>query len=453
LDNIVVVGGGAAGVAAVETLRAGGFTGSLALVCGEPELPYDRPPLSKQVLTGAWDPDRTRFRQASHYADLNVRLVHGAARSLDAASRTVELGDGYRLGYDGLIIATGVRPRLLPSGHDLAGVHVLRGLADVAALRSAFDAASGDAASGDAASGDAASGDAASGNAASGNAASGNAASGDAASGNAASGDTASGDGAPGRVVIVGAGFLGMEVAAAARGLGLHVTVVDPLPEPMIRQVGPVIGAAIAALHRGQGVVVRTGIGVTSLIGTAGDLDGAAGGTDRVTGVALDDGSTVPADCVLVAIGAVPETEWLAGSGLGLGNGVECDPYLRAAPGVYAAGDVASWPSPRYQRRIRIEHRMNATEMGICAAKNLLSEAAGGELEAFDPLPYFWSDQYKVKLQVHGDLSADCTPTIEEGSVEGGKFVAVFRRDGVPSAVLGWSSAARMPGYRKLLLG
>lgn len=403
MDNIVVVGGGAAGVAAVETLRAGGFTGSLALVCGEPELPYDRPPLSKQVLTGAWDPDRARFREASHYADLNVRLVHGAARSLDAASRTVELSDGYRLGYDGLIIATGVRPRLLPSGHDLAGVHVLRGLADVAALRNAFEAASGEAASG--------------------------------------------------RVVIVGAGFLGMEVAAAARGLGLHVTVVDPLPEPMIRQVGPVIGAAVAALHRGQGVVVRTGIGVTGLVGVAGDRDGAGDGTDRVAGVALDDGSTVPADCVLVAIGAVPETEWLAGSGLGLGNGVECDPCLRAAPGVYAAGDVASWPSPRYQRRIRIEHRMNATEMGICAAKNLLSEAAGGELEAFDPLPYFWSDQYKVKLQVHGDLSADCTPTIEEGSVEGGKFVAVFRRDGVPSAVLGWSSAARMPGYRKLLLG
>jgi NADPH-dependent 2,4-dienoyl-CoA reductase/sulfur reductase-like enzyme len=413
LDNIVVVGGGAAGVAAVETLRAGGFCGSLALVCGEPELPYDRPPLSKQVLTGAWDPDRTRFREASHYAQLNVRLVHGAARSLDAASRTVELSDGYRLGYDGLIIATGVRPRLLPSGHDLAGVHVLRGLADVAALRSAFEAASG----------------------------------------NAASGNNAPGNTAPGRVVIVGAGFLGMEVAAAARGLGLHVTVVDPLPEPMIRQVGPVIGAAVAALHRGQGVVVRTGIGVTRLVGTAGDLDGAADRSDRVTGVALDDGSTVPADCVLVAIGAVPETEWLAGSGLGLGNGVECDPFLRAAPGVYAAGDVASWPSPRYQRRVRIEHRMNATEMGICAAKNLLSEATGGELETFDPLPYFWSDQYKVKLQVHGDLSADCTPTIEEGSVEGGKFVAVFRRDGVPSAVLGWSSAARMPGYRKLLLG
>jgi 3-phenylpropionate/trans-cinnamate dioxygenase ferredoxin reductase component len=397
LDNIVVVGGGAAGVAAVETLRAEGFTGSLALVCGEPELPYDRPPLSKQVLTGAWDPDRTRFREASHYAGLSVRLVNGTAKSLDVASQMVELSDGYRLGYDGLIIATGVRPRRLGSGHDLAGVHVLRGLADVAALRTAFDAASG----------------------------------------------------ATGRVVIVGAGFLGMEVAAAARGLGLHVTVVDPLPEPMIRQVGPVVGAMVAALHRRQGVVVRTGTGVTGLVGSA----EAGDRTGRVTGVALDDGSTLPADCVLVAIGAAPETEWLAGSGLSLGDGVECDEYLAAAPGVYAAGDVASWPSPRYQRRVRVEHRMNATEMGTCAAKNLLSGAAGGELVPFDPLPYFWSDQYKVKLQVHGDLSAECTATIEEGSVEDGKFVALFRRDGVVSAVLGWSAPAKMPGYRKLLLG
>jgi NADPH-dependent 2,4-dienoyl-CoA reductase/sulfur reductase-like enzyme len=238
-----------------------------------------------------------------------------------------------------------------------------------------------------------------------------------------------------------------MEVAAAARGLDLDVTVVDPLPEPMIRQVGPVVGAAIAALHRGQGVVVRTGIGVTGLVGSD-----AGAGAGRVTGVALDDGSVIPADCVLVAIGAVPETEWLASSGLSLGDGVECDEYLKAGPGVYAAGDVASWPSRRYQRRIRVEHRMNATEMGTCAARNLLSAEAGRELEPFDPLPYFWSDQYKVKLQVHGNLSAECTATIEEGSIEDGKFVAVFRRDGLPSAVLGWSSAAKMPAYRKLLL-
>ena len=259
MDSIVVVGGGAAGVAAAEALRASGFTGSLTLVCGEPELPYDRPPLSKQVLTGAWDPDRTRFREASHYADKGIRMVHGQASRLSQAERTVVLADGYQLSYDGVIIATGVRPRLLPAGHDLAGVHVLRGLADVAALKAALG-------------------------------------------------------GAP-RVVIVGAGFLGMEVAAAARALELDVTVVDPLPQPMVRQVGPLVGAAVADLHRAQGVVVRTGVGVSSLEGRAG----------AVRGVRLDDGSTLPADCVLVAIGAVPETEWLAGV----------------------------WPVPRQRRRLR----------------------------------------------------------------------------------------------------
>jgi NADPH-dependent 2,4-dienoyl-CoA reductase/sulfur reductase-like enzyme len=387
LDSIVVVGGGAAGVAAVEELRASGFGGSLTLVCGEPDLPYDRPPLSKQVLMGTWEPGRTRFREAAHYAGLDVRLVHATARSLDAGGRAVSLGDGSALGYDGLVIATGVRPRVLRSGHDLAGVFVLRGLADVAALRSAFAASS--------------------------------------------------------HVVIVGAGFLGMEVAAAARGQGLDVTVVDPLHEPMIRQVGPVVGAAVAGLHRAQGVEVRTGVGVSKLTGDAG----------AVTGVALDDGSVLPASCVLVAIGAVPETEWLAGSGLSLDNGVDCDAFLRAAPGVYAAGDVASWDSPRYRRRMRIEHRMNATEMGTCAARNLLAEAGGGDGEAFDPLPYFWSDQYKTKIQVHGHLTPDATMSVEEGSVEAGKFVAVFRHDGEPAAVLGWSSASKMPGYRQLLLG
>jgi NADPH-dependent 2,4-dienoyl-CoA reductase/sulfur reductase-like enzyme len=386
LDSIVVVGGGAAGVAAAEALRAEGFTGSLTLVCGEPGLPYDRPPLSKQVLTGAWDADRTRLREAAHYVDQGIRLVHGQASSLSLAERTVALADGHQLSYDGLVLATGARPRLLPDGHGLDGVHVLRGLAEVSALKTAFSRG--------------------------------------------------------GRVVIVGAGFLGMEVAAAARGLGLDVTVVDPLPEPMIRQVGPLVGAAVAALHREQGVVVRTGTGVTAL----------AGGGGSVTGVALDDGTSLPADCVLVAIGAVPATGWLSGSGLSLADGIDCDQHLKAAPGVYAAGDVASWISPRYQRRVRVEHRMNATEMGTTAARNLLREAAGGDLIPFDPVPYFWSDQYKVKLQVHGDLTPSCSATIADGAIGDGKFVALFHRDGVPSAVLGWNAAARMPAYRKQLL-
>ncbi len=393
MDSIVIVGGGAAGLAAVETLRQEGYAGPLTMVCDEPELPYDRPPLSKQVLTGAWDPERTRFREAGHYADLGIRLVRGRADALDANGRTVYLTDGYPLRFDGLVIATGVRPRRLPAGHDLSGVHVLRDQPDVAALRAAFAVG--------------------------------------------------------GRVAIVGGGFLGMEVAAAARGLGLDVTVIEPLAQPMIRQVGPMIGAEVARLHRAHGVDLRTGIGAASLIGDGGmTSDGDAAGT-RVTGVELTDGSTVPADCVLVAIGSVPATDWLGTSGLALGDGVECDQYCRAAPGIYAAGDVASWVNPRYQRRMRIEHRMNATEQGAAAALNLLK----GDVQPFAPLPYFWSDQYDVKIQVHGYPPDGAEAALEEGSPADGKFVALYRKDGQPAAALGWNSPARLIRYRKLLLG
>ena len=432
MDSVVIVGGGAAGLAAAETLRSQGYAGALTMVCDEPELPYDRPPLSKQVLTGAWPADRTRFREAGHYADLGIRLVRGRAGALDADGRTVYLSDGYPLRFDGLIIATGVRPRRLPAGHELAGVHVLRDHPDVAALRAAFA-------------------------------------------------DTP-------RVAIVGGGFLGMEVAAAARGLGLDVTVIEPLAQPMIRQVGPVIGAEVARLHREHGVDLRTGVGATRLIGgdggDGGDGDG-DGGSDGdgdgrpddgaagekagagtagetagtgpagrttaavVTGLELTDGSVVAADCVLVAIGAVPATDWLATSGLAIGDGVECDEFCRAAPGIYAAGDVASWVNPRYQRRMRVEHRMNATEQGAAAALNLLR----GNVQPFAPLPYFWSDQYDVKIQVHGYPSDDAEAAIEEGSPADGKFVALYRKDGAPTAVLGWNSPARLMRYRKLLLG
>lgn len=385
IQNIVVVGGGAAGVAAVETLRRDGYTGALTLLCGESTLPYDRPPLSKQVLTGAWELARTQLRDEQQYRDLDVELRHVGATGLDVEGRRVRLADGTELAYDGVIVATGVQPRRLPAGHDLAGVHVLRGHVDAEGLRGALT---------------------------------------------------------PGtRLVVVGAGLIGLEVAASARGLGLDVTVVEPAAQPMLRQVGPRIGAIIADLHREQGVDLRLGVGVAELRGEGGAVDA----------VVLSDGTVVDADCVLVSIGAEPTVGWLRDSGLTLGNGVECDEFCRAAPGVYAAGDVASWPNPRYGRRMRLEHRTNASEQGGAAAQNLLRDFAGEDRKPFTPLPYFWTDQYNVKIQAHGVLAEDADIEIEQGPAEG-RWVAVFRTGGQVTGVLGWNAPTLVLPYRRQML-
>lgn len=384
-QSIVVVGGGAAGVAAVETLRRDGYTGSLTLLCGESALPYDRPPLSKQVLTGAWELERTRLRDEQQYRDLGVELRHIGATGLDVEGRRVRLADGSELPYDGAIVATGVQPRRLPAGHDLAGVHVLRGHVDAEGLRGALT---------------------------------------------------------PGtRLVVVGAGLIGLEVAASARGLGLDVTVVEPAAQPMLRQVGPRIGEIIADLHRAQGVDLRLGVGVAELRGDGGTVDA----------VVLSDGGVVGADCVLVSIGAEPTVDWLRDSGLTLGNGVECDEFCRAAPGVYAAGDVASWVNPRYGRRTRLEHRTNASEQGGAAAQNLLRDLAGEERKPFAPLPYFWTDQYNVKIQAHGVLPEDADIEIEQGPAEG-RWVAVYRTGGRLTGVLGWNAPTLVLPYRRQML-
>lgn len=382
LNSVVVVGGGAAGVAAAESLRREGYDGSLVLLGEEPVLPYDRPPLSKQVLAGVWEHDRITLREQKHYSDLDISLRHARARGLDLDERVVHLDEGPGIGFDGLVIATGVRPRRLPDWHRLEGVHVLRGHSDVVRLRRKFLAG--------------------------------------------------------GKVVIVGAGFLGMEVAASARGTELDVTVVEPLAQPMIRQLGPDVAAAVAQLHRDHGVDLRTGVTVSEIQSEDG----------RVTAVALSDGTVVPADCVLVSIGAVPAVEWLHSSGLALGNGVECDEYCRAAPGVYAAGDVASWINPRYGQRMRLEHRMNASEQGTAAAHNLLH----GDVKPFSPLPYFWTDQYNVKIQVHGIIPEGSVASVEEGAIGDERFVALYRKNGEPTAVLGWNAPARILPYRKILL-
>lgn len=368
LAQVVVVGASAAGLTAAETLRREGYSGGLRIVGDEVHAPYDRPPLSKQVLRGTWEPARVALRREDALAGLDVEWLLGrTATGLDTGARKVTLSDGEVLGYDGLVVATGVTPRALPQRHELAGVHLLRTLDDALALRAGLLSAKS--------------------------------------------------------AVVIGAGFLGAEAASVARELGLAVTLVDPLPAPMIRQLGARMGGLLAELHVRHGVDLRAGVGVTGLVGHDG----------RVTGVGLEGGTVVPADLVLVAIGSVPAVGWLAGSGLSLGNGVDCDELCQAAPGVVAAGDVASWAHPELGR-VRVEHRMNATEQGTAAAKTLL-----GKGSPFLPVPYFWTDQYDVKVQAYGLPSQDAEFEVVAGDPADGRFAAVYGVDGRVTAALSWN--------------
>ena len=362
---IAVVGASAAGLTAAQTLRREGYDGPVTVIGAEDRMPYDRPPLSKQILAGAWEVDKISLPSTVDGVEwrLGVRAV-----GLDVGGRRLALSTGDDLAYDKLVIATGVTPRRLPFGQDLAGVHTLRTLDDTLAFKAELASA--------------------------------------------------------GSLVVVGAGFMGSEVAAVASGMGVDVTVVDPLPAPMIRQFGPWLGGLVAKLHADHGVRMRLGVGVTGLTGS-----------DRVSGVVLADGTVLPADVVLVAIGSVPNTSWLAGSGLSLTDGIDCDSLCRAAPNVVAAGDVASWTHPVHGRRIRVEHRMNATEQGMAAARTLL-----GRGEPYAPIPYFWTDQYDVKIQAYGSFPDGAVPTVAAGGDVGtGRFAALYAYDGLVTGVVGWN--------------
>ncbi|GLV78228.1 pyridine nucleotide-disulfide oxidoreductase [Streptomyces hygroscopicus subsp. hygroscopicus] len=349
----MVVGASAAGLAAAETLRREGYEGTITLIGEEPHHPYDRPPLSKQILGGQWEADRVALRAPADLDALGLELRLGtAATGLDLAGRTVGLADGARVPYDGLVIATGVRPRRLP-GDGGERAHVLRTLDDALALRDRLG---------------------------------------------------------PGRrLVVVGAGFLGAEAAAVARGLGMEVTLLEPAPVPLAPAVGEPVGRMLAEVHHDHGVALRTGVTVTEV------ADG---------GVRLADGTLVEADEVLVSIGSVPNTDWLEGSGLTVGDGLECDEYSAAAPGVYGAGDVARWHNPLFGTAMRIEHRTNATEQGMAVARNLLRP---DERRPFAPVPYFWSDQYDLRIQAHGRLRGHEEIAVVEGALEERKFLAAYR--------------------------
>ncbi|MER7013821.1 FAD-dependent oxidoreductase [Saccharopolyspora sp. NPDC000359] len=379
LREVLVVGASAAGLSTVEALRRKGYRGAVTVLGAERHLPYDRPPLSKKVLSGEWQPDRANLRQEAALAALDAEFVLAdAAVGLDPATRAVRTASGRELAADAVVIATGAKPRTLPGQDGLDGVHVLRTLDDSAALRESLLAAS--------------------------------------------------------RLVVVGEGVLGSEIAATARTMGLAVTVVGPQPLPMAAQLGPLVAQRLADLHAERGVVLRLGTGV----------DGFTSEGGRVTGVHLSGGEVLPADVVVVAVGAAPQTAWLADSGLRIDNGVVCDAHCRAAPGVYAVGDVARWWHEPSKSLLRLENRTNATEQAAAVAANVL-----GEELPYTPIPYFWTDQYDAKLHVHGTVPPDAEVAVVEGSPAEGRFVTQYSRAGRTVGVVGWNMAKQARLHRQ----
>ncbi len=385
LDSVVIVGASLAGLRAAEELRALGHTGRITMVGDEPHRPYDRPPLSKQVLAGTKPPESTALvvgRGSVDDLDLDWRLGESAS-GLDLAARSVLLAGGEQLRYDGLVIATGASPKRLPGTDHLDNVHTLRSLDDCEAIRAGLTAA-------------------------------------------------------PRRVAVVGAGFIGAEVAATCRGLGIEVSLIEALPVPLERGLGPTMGSVVADLHRDHGVDVRLGVGVVLIEGG-----------DHAERIRLTDGAVLDVDLVVIGIGVTPNTAWLEGSGLTIDNGIVCDATCAAAPGVVAAGDVARWPNRRFGEVMRVEHWDNAIAMGTHAARTLVAGPAAAE--PYEPVPWFWSDQYDRKIQLAGLAGPDDDVEVVSGSVEDRRFVAFYGRAGRLVGVLGMSQPAQVIKWRHLV--
>jgi len=383
IRRVTIVGASLAGLRAAETLRRHGYDGALTLIGDERHRPYDRPPLSKQLLLGTWTPEQTFFRQKDGYEPLALDLRLGVpATSLDLRGRRVTLADGTWADYDRLIIATGARVRTLPGIAPRPGLLVLRTLDDAVALREALTTAT--------------------------------------------------------RVAVVGMGFIGLEVAAACRSRGVGVVAIESLPVPLAPIVGPTLGETLLAMHADHGVEVRTGVTVTGIYGEP-----------RVAGVALSDGSRVDADVVVVGIGVVPNTEWLESSGLPLDNGVVCNGSGEAAPGVYAAGDVARMANVWYGEAPRIEHWTNAVEQGVHVAEQMLGSADAAP--SFSSVPYFWSDQYDRKIQFVGRARPHDEMVVVDGSTAERRLTALYRRGDRVVACLTVNQPRALIKYRKLL--
>jgi NADPH-dependent 2,4-dienoyl-CoA reductase/sulfur reductase-like enzyme len=389
LRSIAIVGASLAGLRAAEALRREGFDGRLVLIGAEPHLPYDRPPLSKEVLAGTRSPDEIGLTKPDRFDALQLDLRLGCrATTLNLNERTVRVesvagGAGEDIAFDGLVIATGASPRKLPDTPDLAGIHTLRTLDDCIAIRS----------------------------------------------------ELAKGP----RVAVVGAGFIGAEVAATCRARGLSVSVIETLDTPLEVALGKQLGGMVGEVHRDHGVDLRCGVRVSGF-----------GGSERVESVLLEDGSRIDADLVVVGIGVEPETQWLESSGLEIDNGVVCDETSAAsAPDVVAAGDIARWYNPLFAETMRVEHWTNAVEQAEAAAQRLLNGPDGAE--PFAPVPFVWSNQYDMKIQSAGRPRPGDEVHIAHGSIEERRFVALFGREGRLSGAVAFNRVRALMSYRKLL--
>jgi 3-phenylpropionate/trans-cinnamate dioxygenase ferredoxin reductase subunit len=379
-NHIVVVGASLAGVRTAQALRREGFEGRLTIVGEEAEAPYDRPPLSKQFLVDAWDEDQVSLSRAGGREVIADWMLGQAAVSLDRKSLVVKLADGDRLDKaDALVVATGARARRLPFGRELDGVFELRKLSDARALRAALDS--------------------------------------------------------PRRVVIVGAGFIGMEVAASCRILGHEVVVVDPLPAPLVRGLGTVLGERVANRHREAGVVFHLGVGVEDFEGDS-----------SVRAVRLSNGVRLPADLVVVGVGAAPATDWLAGAGLEIDNGVGCDATgFTGRAGVFALGDCARWRNRHYPEQPRFEHWTSAVEQSAIVAQRIIH----GEAEDFAPIPYVWTDQFDLRVAIAGEIREGDEMHICHGKLDEDRFLALFGREGRLVAAVGFKRPRQLNACRK----
>ncbi|MCW2705921.1 MAG: FAD-dependent pyridine nucleotide-disulfide oxidoreductase [Blastococcus sp.] len=367
-EPFVIVGGGLAGAKAAETLRAEGFDGSVVVVAGEEELPYERPPLSKGYLLGTADRESPRVQPPDWYEEQDVDLRTGVrVTRLDPVAHRLTLDTGEEFGYAKLLLATGSSARrLLVPGGELDGVRYLRTLPDADRLLADFT-------------------------------------------------------GGGRRVVIVGAGWIGLEVAAAARHHGNDVTIVEPQPTPLHAVLGPEMGRVFARLHREHGVELFTDTIVREFRGADG----------RVESVATDQHAGLAADVVVVGIGATPNIELAAAAGLEVDNGVVTDDGLRtSAPDVFAAGDVASSFHPLYGRYVRVEHWANALHGGPAAARSML-----GQEISYDRVPYFFTDQYDLGMEYSG-LGGPGDTVVTRGNADDGAFIAFWMRDGRVAAAM-----------------